>query len=157
MAIKRVLVPERVRRVPRQFGWIDRRLLREGYLQGCDASALALYLFLVTVADAQGLSFYADATLERSLSILRGDLVQARGDLIRAGLIAYQAPLYQVLSLDPPPSSGMTGVKSLGTTLEHLQRQWQDKRTKTQWRPTIGHHAVHRRSFHPTASPGSPE
>ena len=29
-------------------------------------------------------------------------LGQARGDLVRSGLIAYQRPLYQVLALDPP-------------------------------------------------------
>lgn len=30
-------------------------------------------------------------------------LRQARADLIRIGLIAYQPPLYQVLALDTPP------------------------------------------------------
>ena len=29
-------------------------------------------------------------------------LIQARADLIRLDLIAYERPLYQVLSLDPP-------------------------------------------------------
>jgi hypothetical protein len=61
-----------------------------------------LYLFLVTVADALGLSYYSDASLGRSLSMEPGRLSQARSDLIRAGLIAYQRPLYQVLALDSP-------------------------------------------------------
>jgi hypothetical protein len=42
----------------------------------------------------------------RSLSGLTpARLSQARSDLMRIGLIAYQHPLYQVLSLDSPPRS----------------------------------------------------
>jgi hypothetical protein len=53
--IKRLLCPARVRKVPRQFSWVDHRLVRDRYIEHCDAYALALYLFLVTVADDQGL------------------------------------------------------------------------------------------------------
>ena len=102
MTIKRVLCPERMRTIPTQFSWVDHRLVREPYLDRCDPPAAALYLFLVTVADAQGLSYYSDAALARRLSIGLARLSQARGDLIRVGLIAYQRPLYQVLALDAP-------------------------------------------------------
>ena len=102
MAIKRVLCPERVRKIPPQFSWVDHRLVRDRHIARCDAHALALYLFLVTVADALGLSYYADAALGRNLSMAPERLRQARSDLIGAGLIAYQRPLYQVLALDPP-------------------------------------------------------
>ena len=54
---KRLLVPSRVRRVPRQFSWIDQRLVRDHHIARCDCTALALYLLLLTVADAQGLSY----------------------------------------------------------------------------------------------------
>lgn len=100
MAIKRLLCRERVRRVPAQFSWIDQRLVRERHIERCDAHALALYLFLVTVADAQGLSYYSETSLARSLSMDVGRLGQARADLIGAGLIAYERPLYQVLALE---------------------------------------------------------
>ena len=103
MAIKRVICSERVRKIPTQFSWVDHRLVRERHIERCDAHAAALYLFLVTVADVQGLSYYCDASLGRSLSTDPVRLSKARGDLIRAGLIAYQRPLYQVLALDPPP------------------------------------------------------
>jgi hypothetical protein len=98
---KRLLVPSRVRQVPRQFSWVDQRLVRDRHIAHCDAEALALYLFLVTVADAQGLSFYADASVGRLLSWPPAELERARATLIRAGLIAYEAPLYQVLALEP--------------------------------------------------------
>lgn len=115
---KRLLVPSRVRRVPRQFSWVDQRLVRDRHITRCDPEALALYLFLVTVADAQGLSFYADASIGRLLSLSAQRLEQARDGLVGAGLIAYEAPLYQVLALEgatptPPslrtPSSCATG------------------------------------------------
>ena len=62
---------------------------------------MALYLFLVTVADAQGLSFYADASIARLLSLSLHRLETAREALLGAGLVAYEAPLYQVLALEP--------------------------------------------------------
>jgi hypothetical protein len=42
--------------------WIDQRLVRDGHIARCGPQALALYLLLVTVADAQGLSYYSDKT-----------------------------------------------------------------------------------------------
>ena len=66
-------------------------------------AACALYLFLVTVADAQGLSYYADPSLCQRLSLTGTTLHQARQALITRGLVAYQRPLYQVLALDATP------------------------------------------------------
>ncbi len=127
MPRKRVLRPERLRRVPAQFSWIDQRLVREGYLERCDVQALALYLLLVTVADAQGLSYYGDATVSRLLSIPPQALERARAALIGTGLIAYQCPLYQVLALDPPTPPRTSGLATLQAALArlpaHLQRQ----------------------------------
>ena len=102
---KRVLVPSRLRRIPRQFSWIDQRLVRDHHIERADCSALALYLFLLTVADAQGLSYYVDGSIERMLSLRPEQVVAAREGLLRADLIAYEAPLYQVLALDVPPSA----------------------------------------------------
>lgn len=100
MTIKRVLVPERLRRTPAQFSWLDQRLVRDRHIERCDAHACALYLFVVTVADAQGLSYYSENSIAKRLSMAPGRLCTARTDLIRLGLIAYESPLYQVLALD---------------------------------------------------------
>ena len=102
---KHLLVPTRVRRVPHRFSWVDQRLVRDRWVERCDVAALALYLFLVTVSDAQGLSFYGDAAVERLLGLSPQALARARQSLIDADLVAYQAPLYQVLALDPPGSA----------------------------------------------------
>jgi hypothetical protein len=98
--IKRVLCPERLRRVPPQFSWVDHRLVRDRHIAGRSAEALALYLFLLTVADGQGLSYYSDAGIGKLLPLDGPALARARQELIRARLIAYERPLYQVLSLD---------------------------------------------------------
>lgn len=55
--------------------------------------------FLVTVADAQGLSYYGNASLMQRLHLGAEALAAARGQLIGLELIAYQAPLYQVLAI----------------------------------------------------------
>ena len=107
MSIKRVLYPARVRRIPAQFSWIDQRLVRDHLIGSCDADALVLYLFLVTVADAQGLSYYSDQSIVCRLPFLNpARLAQARAVLQRVGWIAYEQPLYQVLALDAPERSG---------------------------------------------------
>lgn len=59
------------------------------------ATAWGLYLVLVTVGDDQGLSYYADRTLCRLLSL--------SAEQLAAGVLAYEAPLYQVLGLEVAP------------------------------------------------------
>ncbi|MFC1461646.1 hypothetical protein ACFLQR_03930 [Verrucomicrobiota bacterium] len=102
MERKRILCPERLRRVPRTFSWIDHRLVRNRHISRCSHEALALYLFLVTVGDAEGLSYYSDKTVGRLLKMDAYTLASARRELCSAGLIAYRHRLYQVLSLDDP-------------------------------------------------------
>lgn len=102
MIRKHPIDPSRLRRPPEQFSWLDQRLVRERRLRGCPPDALALYLFLAVVADAEGLSYYADATVAGHLSMDAERVADARGALMRADLVAYRAPLYQVLSLDRP-------------------------------------------------------
>ena len=103
-----------LRRVPRQFSWVDQRLVRERSIDQLSPHACALYLFLVTVADAQGLSYYADASLCQRLSLTSAALHQARQALITRGLIAYQRPLYQVLALDAAPSGATPRLAPVG-------------------------------------------
>lgn len=115
---KQILSPERLRRIPGQFSWIDQRLVHDPYLQRCDHGAWALYLVLVTVSDVDGLSYYSDLTLQQMLNMEHAQLLSARRQLGQAGLIVYEKPLYQVLSLElplesagvrqPQPRSGQT-------------------------------------------------
>ena len=99
MITKHLLRADRQRQIPPSFSWVDHRLIRHAHLRGCDHSAWALYLFLVTVADVQGLSYYSDAAISRHLKMDLLQLAAARQQLQRADLIVYRKPLYQVLSL----------------------------------------------------------
>jgi hypothetical protein len=101
MIHKQLIRPDRVRQVPPSFNWVDHRLVRDHYITRCDCTSLALYLFLVTVSDVQGLSYYSDAAICRRLKIDPLQLSSARRQLEQADLIAFRKPLYQVLSLDP--------------------------------------------------------
>lgn len=105
MTTKRILCAPRLRRIPARFSWLDQRFVFDGHLERCDAGAAALYLVLVTVADVHGLSYWGDGRLARLLHTSAERLARSRADLIGAGLIAYERPLYQVLALDAPPST----------------------------------------------------
>lgn len=100
MIAKHPINARRLRKVPNQFNWVDHRLVREHHIDKCSHPAAALYLFLVTVADAKGLSYYSDASIMARLSMDEATFEDARANLIRADLIAFKKPLYQVLSLD---------------------------------------------------------
>lgn len=121
------VLPRRRRRIPPQFSWVDHRLVRDGHITGRSAEALALYLFLVTVADADGLSWYSDSALCRVLSWELPTLQQTRHELRSAELVAYRKPLYQVLDLSPlatvptrPQRSGTGEAVAIGDILQGL-------------------------------------
>ncbi len=138
--VKQLLRPERLRQVPEQFSWIDQALVQRHLIDRCDARAAALYLFLLTVADAQGLSYYGDSTLMQRLHLSSEELGAARQQLIDLELVAYRAPLYQVLAISgttvsprtasrspasssPPAARATGGPVSLAQLLEQLERR----------------------------------
>ncbi len=131
MIAKHIPSSKRIRKIPAQFSWLDHRLVRKGYMAKCSHKALALYLFLVTVADAEGLSYYGDSSAGRLLHMNTTELSSARGELCKADLIAYAKPFYQVLSLDvsepvlsPTPqqhgASGNAEAVSIGDIIRQM-------------------------------------
>ena len=108
---RRPIHGDRIRRLPSPggigFSWIDRRLAREGHLARLSPEAGTLYLFLVTVADQDGVSYYGEAKVAELTGLDRGILFDLVRELVRADLVAYRHPVYQVLSLPdrpaPPP------------------------------------------------------
>lgn len=107
----RILCAERIRRVPKRFSWVDHRLLKEGYVERCGVVELTLYLILVIVGDRNGVSFYSDRSLCALLKILPGELSSARNRLQKLGLIAWEAPFYQILSLDKDNESSIAASR----------------------------------------------
>jgi len=103
MTVKRLLFPDRVRKIEGSFSWLDHRFVTGGFLGDLSTLEILLYLFLVAVSDRNGLSFYHDDRIATLLKIDLPALGQAKEGLIRRSLIAYDSPLYQVLSLPPKP------------------------------------------------------
>jgi hypothetical protein len=90
---------DRIRVIKEGFGWVDHRFVRSRHIDGCSPHGLVLYLFLVTVADADGVSFWSDKAMCERLPLSRGELLACRQELIDADLIAYEKPVSQVLQL----------------------------------------------------------
>ena len=99
MIRKELVSPSRLRRMPEGFGWVDHRLVRKGYFKDRSRESLALYLFLITVGDAEGLSYYSQESLRVNLNFTHTELFSSRQELVKAELIAYRSPFYQVLEL----------------------------------------------------------
>jgi len=119
---KQLISTEKIRKVPKQFSWVDHRLVRDRFIEQCSHSALALYLFLVTVGDQQGLSYYSDKSISVRLSMDSITLISSRNELVKTRLIAYRKPLYQVLSLVPaePVRAHLDKPMTVGQILERI-------------------------------------
>lgn len=109
MIVKVPVMKNRIRQIPKSFSWVDHRLVRQGYIEACTHEQSALYLFLVCVADAQGLSYYSDKAIMKKLDMDIQGLGKARSGLIKNNLIAWQEPIYQVLSLEPKITTQRSG------------------------------------------------
>ena len=103
MRQKHPVCPHRIRRINNQFGWVDHRLVRDRHIEALSHPAAALYLFLITVADARARRYYSHRSLEKHRTMDSNTLNQARDQLIKNDLVAYKHPFYQILPLDPPP------------------------------------------------------
>jgi len=103
MLDKRLLNPNRVRKIQGSFSWIDHRLITGGFLADLSTIEILLYLFLVAVCDRNGISFYHQDKIASLLKIDLASLGKARESLIHRSLLAYEPPLYQILSLPARP------------------------------------------------------
>jgi hypothetical protein len=100
---RKILDPTRVRKIQGSFSWIDHRLITGGFLSDLSSIEILLYLFLVAVSDRHGLSFYHQDKIASVLKIDLLSLGMAREGLVQRSLLAYEPPLYQILSLPARP------------------------------------------------------
>jgi len=120
MIKKRVLNPERVRRIKGGFSFIPHRFVTDGFLNSLCANELLLYLFLVAVSDRNGLSFYRDDSICVRLQMTWDHYRKARDGLIEKDLIAFDGILFQVLELPSSPygqSSYASAIQGLAQNL----------------------------------------
>jgi len=108
MIKKKVLNPDRIRRIDGGFSFIPHRFLTDGFLASLSQKELLLYLFLTLASDRNGLSFYSYDAICTLLQLNLDQYVEARNSLIDKDLIAFDGTLFQVLDLPPIPVEGLS-------------------------------------------------
>ena len=103
MIKKKIINPQRVRRIDGGFSFIPHRFLTAGFLQALSQPELLLYIFLVLAVDRYGLSYYSYDCICSLLQLTLQDYIQARDDLLKRDLIAFDGTLFQVLQLPAKP------------------------------------------------------
>jgi hypothetical protein len=103
MIKKKILKPNRVRRIEGGFGFIPHRFLTDEFLVSLCREEILLYFFLILASDRYGLSFYSYDAICSLLQLSMDEYIAARDGLIKKDMIAYDGTLFQVLSLPPKP------------------------------------------------------
>ena len=99
MIKKRILDHQRIRHIDGGFAFIPHRFLTDGFLSVLAPSQQQLYFFLVLAADRHGLSFYSYDSICNLLQMSVDQYIEARDDLIKKDLIAFNGSIFQVLDL----------------------------------------------------------
>ncbi|MGD8844756.1 MAG: hypothetical protein PVI54_04555 [Desulfobacteraceae bacterium] len=109
MIKKKIINPDRVRRINGGFSFIPHRFLCDGFLGSLQQKELLLYLFLAIVSDRHGLSFYSYDAICTLLQLDLDQYINARNALIDKDLIAFDGTVFQVLDL--PAKSNLSATK----------------------------------------------
>ena len=104
MIKKKILVPNRIRRIQGGFSFIPHRFLTDGFLASLSQTEILLYLFLVLASDRNGLSFYSYDAICTLLQLSVDEYIEARDNLIKRDLIAFDGTLFQTLDLPGKPA-----------------------------------------------------
>ena len=103
MVSKRIINPNRIRRIHGGFSFVPHRFLTEGFLSSLTQKEILLYFFLILASDRYGLSFYSYDLICSYLELCVEDYIEARDGLIEKDLIAFDGTLFQVLDLPESP------------------------------------------------------
>ncbi len=103
MIKKKILEPDRIRRIQGGFSFIPHRFVTDGFMATLNQKEILLYLFLVLASDRYGLSFYSYDVICSYLELCVDDYIEARDGLIEKDLIAFDGTLFQVLDLPESP------------------------------------------------------
>ncbi len=99
----KILCPNRVRRITGSFTFIEHRFLRDEFWENLTQNELLLYLFLLLVADRNGVSYYSYDKIYSFLKISMDEYLDARNLLIEKDLLAFDGYFFQILSLPAKP------------------------------------------------------
>lgn len=140
------LLPGRVRAPRGAYGWVDLRAVTCGWLRGLGPKAALTYLFLCTVANMQGVSFWGRQRIAERLALEPGDVDAAVAVLESAELIAVKGRVVQVLplpqrgpdALAPQPKAGAAQsdpVAASNTSSSASPDEPLDEATISAWEP----------------------
>ena len=99
MIQKKILIPERVRKIRGSFAFIEHRFLHDGFFSSLTQEERSLYLFLVLASNRSGLSYYSFDRICKLNVMSERSYIDARNSLIDKDLIAFDGYFFQVLSL----------------------------------------------------------
>jgi len=119
MIEKQPPAPGRRRPITGSFAFIEHRFLRDGFWSSLSPPECLLYVFLVLVADRNGLSYYGYDKICTLLRFTLDDYLVARKGLIEKDLIAFDGHLFQVLSLPDKPVPVATSALSTPEDMQH--------------------------------------
>lgn len=103
MIKKRILNPDRIRRINGGFGFIPHRFVTDGFLASLMQKEILLYRFLALVSDRNGLSYYSYDSICSLLQLSLDEYMEAGNGLIKKDLIAFDGTVFQVLDLPLKP------------------------------------------------------
>ena len=123
MIKKKVLNDNRIRRTDGGFSFIPHRFLSDGFLTALDQHELLLYFFLVLASDRHGLSYYAYDSICTATRLTVEQYIEARNNLIRKDMVAFDGTLFQVLELPSKPPESMNPKAPAICLIQQLAKQ----------------------------------
>jgi hypothetical protein len=100
--------PDLIRRPTEGFGWLEDRLLRDGWLARLGPEAVGVLVLMALAADRNGCSFYGRQRMAESLGLRRQDVDAALARLLTMRLVAHRPwrpghdeGVWQLLPLPP--------------------------------------------------------
>jgi len=133
MIKKKILNPNRIRRIEGGFSFIPHRFLTDGFLASLDQRELLLYLFLILVSDRNGVSFYSYDAICSLLKLSAHDYMEAEDGLIEKDLIAFDGAICQVLDLPLKPVQAVATKLPLNSDRRQYRSQIKGLIQQTLW------------------------
>lgn len=119
--------PDILRRPSGPFGWLEARLLQDGWLARLGPDATAVLVLLALAADGHGASFYGRDRMAALIGIDRRAVDAALDRLLRLGLVAHRPwreghpdGVWQILPLAPAPGRPVSAPVSIQDVLSRL-------------------------------------
>ncbi len=82
--------PQLVRRPREPFGWLEARLLHQGWLAEIGPHAVAALVLLMLAADRRGAAYHNRERMAQATGTTRSELDRALGELLDARLVEFR-------------------------------------------------------------------